>query len=90
MPEPLAGPGVNRDERVGEQVVALAIAAVEVVARTPEPEKCDAVLLIDGELAPVVPAAATFQWPSGHVSYPNSPSCGMTWKIHASFPVRTS
>ena len=58
MPDPLAGAGVDRDERVGEQVVALAIAAVEVVARAAEADERDAVLLVDGELAPVVPAAA--------------------------------
>ena len=26
----------------------------------------------------------------GHVSYPNLPSCGIVWKVHASLPVRTS
>src|SRR6185295_540719 len=41
-----------------KQVVALAITAVEVVARAAEPDECDAVLLVDGELAPVVPAAS--------------------------------
>src|SRR5688572_21053742 len=66
MPDSLAGARIDRDERVGEQVVALAIAAVEVVARAAESDERDAVLLVNSELAPVVPAAAQLPmalWP---------------------------
>src|SRR5688500_11875706 len=58
MPDPFAGAGVDRDERVGKQVVALAIAAVEVISRAAEADERDAILRVAGELAPVVPAAA--------------------------------
>src|SRR5690606_5488850 len=57
VPEPLAGAGVQRDERIAEQVVARTIAAEEVVARAAERDEDDAVLLVDGHLAPVVHAA---------------------------------
>src|SRR5262245_28559248 len=58
MPDPLAGASIDRDERVGVQVVAFAIAAVEVVTRGAESDERDAVLLVDRELAPVVHATA--------------------------------
>src|SRR5690606_41573310 len=57
VPEPLAGAGVQRDERIAEQVVARTIAAEEVVARAAKRDEDDAVLLVDGHLAPVVHAA---------------------------------
>ena len=57
MPEPAAGARVERDERVREEIVALAIAAEEVVARGAERDEDDAVLFVDGHLAPVVDAA---------------------------------
>src|SRR5690606_36278708 len=58
MPKILARARVERDERVREEVVALAVAAEEVVSRRAERNECDAVLGVDRELAPVVDAAA--------------------------------
>ena len=43
MPDPLAGARVDGDKRVGEQVVALAIATVEVEARAAEADERDSV-----------------------------------------------
>ena len=37
---------------------------------------------------PVLPVYS--QEPSSHVSFPNSPGCGMVWKIHLRSPVRAS
>src|SRR4029079_10194887 len=57
MPETLAGPCIERNETVREQIVANAIAAEEIESRRAEGNKCDPVLLVDRELAPGVNAA---------------------------------
>ncbi len=56
VPQAPAGLRVERDEAVGEQVVAGAVAAEEVVARRADRDEDDAVFLVDRELAPVVTA----------------------------------
>ena len=86
MPEPLAGARVERDQTVAEQVVSRPIPAIEIEARGAEGNKRDSVLRIDGQFAPVVNAACLLVRPSGQVSYPNSPGCGMLWKTHTIFP----
>ena len=57
VPEPLAGPRVERDQAVAEQIGALAVAAVEVVLRAAGRDVDDAALRVDRLLAPVVGAA---------------------------------
>src|SRR5688500_3376024 len=57
MPESPAGPCVERHERVAEQIVALAVAAVEIEPRAAEVDERDAALFVDGGLAPVVDTA---------------------------------
>src|SRR6185369_9210311 len=52
MPEALAGPRIERNETVREEIVANPIAAIEVEARRAERNERDAVLLVDCELAP--------------------------------------
>ena len=49
---------VERHDAVGEEIRAVTIAAVEVVARRAGRDVDDAARLVDGELAPVVDAAA--------------------------------
>ena len=57
MPQPLAGPRIEREQAVAEEVVALAIAAVEIVRWRAGRQKHDAVLLVEREIAPRVRAA---------------------------------
>ena len=57
MPQPLSGARVEREQAVAEQIVALAIAAVEIVRRRSGRQKDDAVLLVEREIAPRVRAA---------------------------------
>jgi hypothetical protein len=66
VPEAAAGPRVEGDERIGEQVVALSIAAVEVEPRAAGVDERDAALLVHRRLAPVVPATRPLvglRWP---------------------------
>src|SRR5690606_1635046 len=57
VPEPLTGPGIEGENAVAEQIVAVAIRTVEVVARGARRHEHDAALDVDGRLAPVVHAA---------------------------------
>ena len=57
MPDAPAGAGINRNQRIAEQVVALAIASVEVEPRAAQVDERNAALLVNGGLAPVVDAA---------------------------------
>ena len=54
VPDALAGPGVERDRAVREQVVAAAIAAVEVEGRRAESGEDQPALLVDAEPTPGV------------------------------------
>src|SRR5207248_3731092 len=60
MPQALAAARIKRDERIAEEVIARAIAAVEIEARAPEVDERNALPLVDRELAPVVDAAGCF------------------------------
>ena len=60
VPQPLARPCVERDERVAEQIRAVPVGAVEVVSRRAGGKENDAALGIDGELAPCIGAADVF------------------------------
>src|SRR5262245_8312767 len=57
VPEPPAGPRVEREEAVAEEIRALAIAAEHVVRRRAEREVGDAPFLVDRDLAPRIDAA---------------------------------
>ena len=57
VPEPLAAARVEREQAVAEQILAVAVAAVEVVARSARRHVDDAELGVDRRLAPVVHAA---------------------------------
>src|SRR5215472_10903794 len=57
MPEPFPGTGVERDDRVGEQVLALAIRAIVVPFAGAGGNKRNTALFVDGELIPVDSAA---------------------------------
>src|SRR5690606_41100788 len=57
MPEPLAGTRIERDDAVPEEIVAVPIAAVEVVARGARRDEHDAALDVDRRFAPVVHAS---------------------------------
>ena len=60
VPQPLASARVQREQRIPEQVVALAIRAIKIVASGTQREVSDAALLVDGHLIPVVNAAHRF------------------------------
>ena len=47
VPQALAGARIQRQQRIGKQVVAFTVAAVEIVARCPQRKICDAAFLID-------------------------------------------
>ena len=57
VPQALSRARVEREQAVAEQIVALAIAAVEIVRRRAGRQKDDAVLLVEREIAPRVRAA---------------------------------
>ena len=57
VPEPLAGARVEREEAVGEEILADAIRAVEVVVRRSGRDVDDAAFFVDRHRAPVVHAA---------------------------------
>ena len=57
MPEAFAGVKVEREQAVAEQIVAEAIAAVEIEGWRAEREIADAALLVDRELSPRIGAA---------------------------------
>src|SRR4029453_15370259 len=57
VPEPLARAQFEREQRVAEQVISLAIASPQIECRRPERKVADAALLVDGELGPCVRAA---------------------------------
>ena len=58
VPEPLARGGVERDERVGKEIRAVAIAAAEIGRRRLGRDIDDAALLIERRAGPVRRAAA--------------------------------
>src|SRR5260370_24541745 len=58
VPQALARARIQRQQRIAKQVVPFAVASVEIVARGPQREICDAPFLVDRQLAPVVHAAA--------------------------------
>src|SRR5207253_7477305 len=58
VPQPLARPRIEGDDAVAEQVVADAVAAVEVEPRGAKRDVRDAARVVDRQLAPVVDAAA--------------------------------
>ena len=57
VPEALAGPDVEREDAVGEQVLAVPVGAPEVRGRRSGRDVDDAASLVDGHLTPVVRAA---------------------------------
>ncbi len=57
VPEALAGPRIERDQAVREQILTGPVAAVEVEPSGPERHVRDAARLVDRQLAPVVDAA---------------------------------
>ena len=90
IPLPLAGVEVEADDAVGEQVGARAMSAV-VVARRHLGREIDAVELFVDVIGAQLPALPVYDHESfSQVSLPNSPGCGMVWKIHSRLPVRTS
>src|ERR1700683_2897631 len=60
VPQPLASAGIQREQRIPEQVVALAIGAIKIIASSTQRKISDAALLVDGHLTPVVNAAFGF------------------------------
>ena len=60
VPEPLAGACVECEQRIAEQVRAVAVSAVEIVSRRAEREVRDAPFLIQRDLAPGVHPADVF------------------------------
>ena len=90
VPHAFAGRGVEADQALGEQIVAAPMAAVVVVGRRTEgqvhvAERSSTLISDQTFVLPVYSAAS----PS-HVSWPNSPGCGMAWNVHRRLPVRTS
>src|SRR4051812_44895349 len=57
VPEPFAGPQVERQQTIAEQVGALAVRPVQIEGRRTERKITDAALLVDGDLAPRVGSA---------------------------------
>ena len=57
VPAPLAGAGVQRDDRRAEEVRANAVGPVEIVGRRSEADVRDAAARVDGRFSPVVDAA---------------------------------
>src|SRR6185312_6921006 len=57
MPEALAGARVERQQRIAEEVVALAIGTIEVEAWSAERNERDAMFRVDGHFAPTMDAA---------------------------------
>ena len=60
MPEPLAGPDVERDDAVSEEIGAFPVPSIEVVLGASGRDVDDAALLVDRLLCPVVGAADGF------------------------------
>src|SRR5262245_61185965 len=61
VPETFSGIRIKSHETIRVKIVALAITAVEIVARSAERHENDAVLRIDSHLAPVVDTAGSGQ-----------------------------
>ena len=68
MPETLAGRGIEGKQRVSEEVVADAIAAVKIENCAPGRDEDDAVLGVEGHARPVVGRARVFHASGGQVS----------------------
>jgi hypothetical protein len=90
MPEPFARRRVQGQQRIGEEVVAHAVRPVEVRGRRTGRDVDDAAALVGAMPGQLFAPPLTVQDSFDHVSCPNSPGCGMVWKIQRSFPVRTS
>src|SRR5260370_42218338 len=83
VPQALARARIQRQQRIAKQVVPFAVASVEIVARGPQREICDAPFLVGRQLAPVVHAAGglpafwrssvvtKFSRARNHVEWPN-------------------
>ena len=66
VPEPLAGARIERQDTVGEEILAASIRAVEIVVSRPGRDVHDAALLVDRHRAPIVRAADVLErllWP---------------------------
>src|ERR1019366_7495190 len=57
VPQPFAGAGVESEQRIAEEILAMAIRSIEVVAGGSERNVSDAALLVERHLIPVVDAA---------------------------------
>ena len=90
VPQALARARVERDDAVGEQVVAMTIAAIEVVFAAGGRHVDDATDRIDGELGPVVRAADGGARVFGPGVGAEFTFGGMVWNVHTRLPVRTS
>src|SRR5215212_4556305 len=66
MPQALAGPSVERDQTVAEQIRPDAVGAIVIVSRRADRQVDDATFLIDAHLTPDIDAADVFVgvlWP---------------------------
>ena len=90
VPLALARHRVEREHGVGEQVVALAEPAVEVLGRRAGRRKHPAALLVDRHAAPGVGAAVVLSLDPLPGVVAELPLSGIVWKIHFSAPVTVS
>ena len=90
VPHPLAGLDVERDDRVGEQVVAGAVAAVVDAGGRRQRHVDVAQLGVARDAAPRRQVAGVGVRLVAPGLAPNSPARGTTWNVHSSLPVRAS
>ena len=82
VPNPLSRSRVERQQTVAKEIIALPIAAIQIVRGRAGRQKYDAVLLVEREIAPRVRATRVPESILWHVSYPYSPGRGICERPH--------
>ena len=90
MPDALSGVRIEREERVGELVVAVTVCAVEIGRGGSGGDENEPTFHVDRHARQLLAPPVYFQAFFGHVLWPYSPGRGMEWNVHRSRPVRTS